>query len=31
LDEPEPAIVLIGRGYDVEALKMSLLDCTEER
>lgn len=31
LDEPEPTIVLIGRGYDVEALKSSLLNCAEER
>jgi G3E family GTPase len=31
LDEPEPAIVLIGRGYDVEALKMSLLGCADTR
>jgi G3E family GTPase len=30
LDEPKPAIVLIGRGYDVEALKSSLLSCTQE-
>jgi G3E family GTPase len=29
LDEPEPAVVLIGRGYDVETLRRSLLDCTE--
>lgn len=27
LDEPEPAVVLIGRGYDVETLGKSLLDC----
>lgn len=27
LDEPEPAIVLIGRGFDVETLEMGLLDC----
>jgi G3E family GTPase len=27
LDEPEPAIVLIGRGYDLESLKQSLLGC----
>jgi G3E family GTPase len=31
LDEPEPAIVLIGRGYDLETLKESLLGCVEER
>jgi G3E family GTPase len=31
LDEPEPAIVMIGRGYDVEALKESLLSCVETR
>jgi G3E family GTPase len=29
LDEPEPAIVLIGRGYDVEAITMGLLDCAQ--
>lgn len=27
LDEPEPAVVLIGRGFDVEALKTGLLGC----
>ena len=27
MDEPEPAIVLIGRGYDVEAVRKRLLDC----
>lgn len=27
LDEPDPAIVLIGRGYDVTSLRASLLDC----
>ncbi|MBH0204307.1 MAG: hypothetical protein HP498_00500 [Nitrospira sp.] len=31
LDEPEPAIVLIGRGYDVEVLKKNLLGCVETR
>ena len=31
LDEPEPAIVLIGRGYDVDTLGRSLLDCVEAR
>jgi G3E family GTPase len=31
LDEPEPAIVLIGRGYDIESLKESLLGCVETR
>ena len=31
LDEPEPAIVLIGRGYDVEGLKERLLGCVESR
>ncbi len=31
LDEPEPALVLIGRGYDTEALKRRLLDCAEIR
>ncbi|HLZ36003.1 MAG TPA: GTP-binding protein [Nitrospira sp.] len=29
LDEPEPAIVLIGRGYDVERWRESLLACVE--
>ena len=29
LDEPEPAIVLIGRGYDVEILDRSLRDCVQ--
>lgn len=29
LDEPEPAVVLIGRDFDVEALKMGLLDCAD--
>lgn len=29
LDEPDPAVVLIGRGYDVESLKNGLLDCLE--
>ena len=28
LDEPEPAIVLIGRGYDVEEVKKGLLACS---
>lgn len=27
LDEPEPALVLIGRGYDIERLRSELLDC----
>jgi len=31
LDEPEPAIVLIGRGYDIEDLKENLLGCVETR
>jgi len=31
LDEPEPAIVLIGRGYDIDTLGKSLLDCVEAR
>lgn len=31
LDEPEPAVVLIGRGYDVATLERSLLDCVEAR
>lgn len=29
LDEPDPAIVLIGRGYDVDRCKRELLDCVE--
>ncbi|MCS6897124.1 MAG: GTP-binding protein [Nitrospira sp.] len=29
LDEPDAAIVLIGRGYDVEALTSALLSCVE--
>lgn len=29
LDEPDPALVLIGRGYDVEKLRAGLLDCVE--
>jgi len=29
LDEPSPALVLIGRGYDVEKLRTALLACTE--
>ena len=29
LDEPSPAIVLIGRGYDVETLRAALLACME--
>lgn len=29
LDEPEPAIVLIGRGYDVEHYRTALLNCIE--
>ncbi len=29
LDEPNPAIVLIGRGYDVETLRTALLACME--
>jgi G3E family GTPase len=29
LDEPEPAIVLIGRGYDVARCEANLLACTE--
>lgn len=29
LDEPDPAIVLIGRGYDVETLTSRLLNCVE--
>ncbi|MCP9473572.1 MAG: GTP-binding protein [Nitrospira sp.] len=29
LDEPDPAIVLIGRDYDVEALSHALLNCVE--
>ncbi len=31
LDEPAPAIVLIGRGYDVEACRAALLDCVAEK
>jgi G3E family GTPase len=27
LDEPEPALVLIGRGYEIERLRSELLDC----
>lgn len=30
LDEPEPALVLIGRGYDVEILRTELLATIEE-
>jgi G3E family GTPase len=30
LDEPEPALVLIGRGYDVERLRSALLTCVDE-
>ena len=29
LDEPSPALVLIGRGYDVETLRAALLGCLE--
>lgn len=29
LDEPSPALVLIGRGYDVDALRAALLACME--
>lgn len=29
LDEPEPALVLIGRGYDVERLRKTLLACVD--
>ncbi len=29
LDEPEPAIVLIGRDYDVEGCRAALLACTD--
>jgi G3E family GTPase len=29
LDEPEPALVLIGRGYDVERLRSALLACVD--
>ncbi|MBI3356269.1 MAG: GTP-binding protein [Nitrospirae bacterium] len=31
LDEPEPALVLIGRGYDVDRLRSNLLDGVDER
>lgn len=31
LDEPEPAIVLIGRGYDVETCRAVLLACAAEQ
>ena len=31
LDEPKPALVLIGRGYDVEHLRTDLLATVEER
>ncbi|HWG97167.1 MAG TPA: GTP-binding protein [Nitrospira sp.] len=31
LDEPEPALVLIGRGYDVERLRVELLATMEHR
>ena len=31
LDEPESAVVLIGRGYDVDRLKTDLLACLNER
>ncbi|HWV44763.1 MAG TPA: GTP-binding protein, partial [Nitrospira sp.] len=31
LDEPEPALVLIGRGYDVERLRAELLATVEHR
>ncbi len=30
LDEPEPAIVLIGRGYDVDQLRTGLLACEDD-
>ncbi len=30
LDEPDPAIVLIGRGYDVDRYRGELLTCVEE-
>lgn len=29
LDEPEPAVVLIGRGYDVKTLERRLLECVD--
>ncbi|ULA65033.1 MAG: CobW C-terminal domain-containing protein [Nitrospira sp.] len=29
LDEPSPALVLIGRGYDVDKLQAALLSCVE--
>lgn len=31
LDEPEPALVLIGRGYDVERLRLELLATVEHQ
>lgn len=31
LDEPDPAIVLIGRGYNVEAMTHGLLNCVASR
>jgi len=31
LDEPDHAIVLIGRGYDVERCRSGLLDCMEDQ
>ena len=31
LDEPEPAMVLIGRGYDVDQLSMDLVSCADGR
>lgn len=31
LDEPDPAMVLVGRGYDVDRCKRELLDCVEGR
>lgn len=31
LDEPEPAIVLIGRGYDVDRYRAGLLACMEKQ
>jgi G3E family GTPase len=30
LDEPDPAIVLIGRGYDVDRCRRALLACVED-
>ena len=29
LDEPEHAVVLIGRGYDSDALRSRLIDCLD--